>query len=401
MAGNGLQGSLLGVRAESEGFGLAVTGIVMTGYFAGFLAGSRVATSFVSSVGHIRVFAALASLASATVLAHALWIHPVMWALMRFVSGLCMAGLYVVAESWLNEIATNASRARVLAVYMVAMMGGLSVGQLLLNAADPGGYRLFALASILVSIALVPMALSAAANPPVVTLQRLSIRELAGIVPTGVVSSFLVGASHGALMGMGAVYAAAVGLPASRISVFLAAPMVGAVVFQWPIGWCADRLPRRLVIVVVAATAAATATVLGIVAPDSLVAVVAMFVLGGTTFPLYSLAIAYTNDWLPSARYAPASAALVRTNGIGAVVGPVTAAAAMRLIDPGAFFAVLVVTHGLIVVYVVWRILFREAPPEESRVRVLPFPARASAAAVGLLRRRLGNGARLNRGVRA
>ena len=218
MVGNGLQGSLLGVRSELEGFSAPVSGAIMAAYFVGFLIGGRSATKALTLVGHIRVFAALASMVSAASLVHALAVHPLSWLAMRFATGLCMAGLYVVAESWINDLATNATRGRLLAVYMVVTMGGLAAGQFLLNVADPSGPDLFLLASILVSIALVPVVLSARGTPPTVIPERMSIGDLVREVPTGVTVSFLIGVAQGALVGMGAFYATRAGLsPAGTV----------------------------------------------------------------------------------------------------------------------------------------------------------------------------------------
>lgn len=388
MAGNGLQGSLLGVRSEAEGFSLTATGIVMACYFAGFLVGSRSAERLLGQVGHIRVFAALASSASAAVLMHALFISPFTWGLMRFVTGMCMAGLYVVAESWLNDMATNATRGRLLSAYMVATMGGLTAGQFLLEVADPDGFELFVLSSILVSASLLPVTLSASSTPPASVPEPLSFRELARNVPTGVLSSFWVGTSTGVLIGLGAVYAIAAGVPDSRISIFLAAPLVGSFLLQFPIGWISDRISRRTVMLWVAASASGLAAILAVVSAGSWLAIALMFLLGGTVFPLYSLTIAFTADWLPQSQLTAASAALVRVNGVGAVFGPLAAAPLMAFASPSMFFWTMVVTHGLIVAYISWRVLFRDALPVERQRAFVAYPARASAVAANLIGRR-------------
>lgn len=388
MAGNGLQGSLLGVRTESEGFSLTATGVVMACYFAGFLVGSRSAERLLGQVGHIRVFAALASSASAAVLMHALFISPVTWGLMRFVTGMCMAGLYVVAESWLNDMATNATRGRLLSAYMVATMGGLTAGQFLLEVADPEGFELFVLSSILVSASLLPVTLSASSTPPAGVPEPLSFRELARHVPTGVLSAFWVGTSTGVLIGLGAVYAVAADVPDNRISTFLAAPLVGSFMLQFPIGWISDRISRRTVMLWVAAFACGLAAVLATVSPGSWLAIGLMFFLGGTVFPLYSLTIAFTADWLPQSQLTASSAALVRVNGIGAVFGPLAAAPLMALASPAMFFWVMVVTHGVIVAYISWRVVFRDALPAERQGAFVAYPARASAVASNLIGRR-------------
>ena len=388
MAGNGLQGSLLGVRSEAEGFSIVAIGIVMACYFGGFFVGGLYAQRLISQVGHIRVFAALASSASGAALLHSLFISPLSWGLMRFVTGMCMAGLYVVAESWLNDMATNATRGRLLSMYMVATMGGMTAGQFLLEAADPNGFELFVLASLLVSASLVPVTLSASSNPPLGVPEPLSTRELARASPTGVFASFWVGTSAGLLIGLGAVYAVTVEIPNSRIPVFLAAPLIGSVVMQWPIGWISDRVGRRSVMWWVAVAATAICVALALIDPKSWLVVALVFGLGGMTFSLYSLTIAYTADWLPQSQLTAASAALVRVNGVGAVVGPLVVAPAMALTSPQAFFWVMVTTHGLIAAYISWRVLFRDALPMERQRAFIAYPARASAAAANLISRR-------------
>ena len=387
MVGNGLQGAVLGVRTESEGFGLAVSGIVMACFFLGFLIGTRLAEHFLAAVGHIRVFAALASVASGVSVLHLLWINPTSWALLRMVFGLCMAGVYVVVESWLNDMATNATRGRLLSMYMVSSMGGLTLGQLLLNGADPAGFELFVISSVLISAALVPITLSATSAPPLVVPQPLSFRQLVSLAPTGVLTSLCSGISHGTLLGLGAVYAANEGLPTSRIALFLVAATAGAIAFQWPLGSISDRVSRRAVIFTVAAAATAIAGIMLLVEPGSVLSLVLMFCFGGATFPLYSLAIALVGDWVPSSQLNGASAALVRTSGVGAVIGPLVGGAVMALTAPWTFFLVLVGAHAVVVVYTGWRIVARDGIPVAQQGECMPWPMRASAMAVNLLRR--------------
>jgi MFS family permease len=387
MVGNGLNGAVLGLRSEAEGFGLGVSGLVMASYFAGFLAGTSFTERALRAVGHIRVFAALASTASSAVLVHTVIVDPIVWSLMRFVFGACMAGLYVVVESWLNDLSTNATRARLLAVYMVVSMGSLGVGQLMLNVADPSGFSLFVLASVLVSMALVPVTLSASSAPPLVVPEPMNLRALVRVVPSGVFSSFCVGAALGTLLALGAVYGSAVGMSPARISVFLAAPMVASVLSQWPIGLAADRFPRRAVMIAVAVVAAAAAASLLVMPDGSNGAIVAMFVVGAAGYPLYSLTIAYSMDWLPQEQMMGASAALVRINGVGSLVGPLVTAGLMAAFSPHMYFVMLCGAHALIAVFLGYRALVRDALPMERQRRYVAFPARATAAAAALARR--------------
>lgn len=391
MVGNGLNGSLLGVRSEAEGFSLVVTGLIMTAYFAGFMAGTMYAESALKTVGHIRVFAALASTASTVVLIQAISVHPVTWLITRFFFGACMAGLYVVVESWLNDLATNATRGRILSIYMIVTMGGAGGGQFLLNIEDSSGFMLFIVVSALVSLSLVPVTLSASSAPPIVIPEPIGLRALMQRIPTGLTASFFSGAGAGALIGMGAVYASQVELSAGEISIFLAAPMIGALLLQWPIGWLSDKLPRRGVLFAVGVGAAVTPLLALSVSSDSPLATVSMLLLGGAMFPFYSLTVAYSNDWLKAEEILGASGTLVRVNGTGAIVGPLVTAGAMVAFGPRAFLWTISGIFTIVSVFILVRIIVKDPLPQERQRRWVPFPARASAAAANLIPRRRRN----------
>lgn len=386
MVGNGLNGAVIGIRSNNEGFSFVVTGIIMAGYFAGFLLAPSVVVRMIPAVGHIRVFAGLASTASSAVLVHAIAVLPPTWVLMRFVFGFCMAGLYIVIESWLGEMSDTANRGRTLAIYMIVSLGGLGAGQYLVAVADPNGFRLFVVASVLVSMSLVPVTLAATSRSPVVAVpDKVSVRELASFVPTGVISSFMSGAATGILLGLGAVYATAIGLSLGRTGFFLVAPTIGAILFQWPIGRLSDRISRRTVIFGVAVVAVGACGVLVALPEQSILVPVMMVGLGGTMFPLYSLVVSYTLDWAPEGKTLGASSTLVRINGAGALVGPLVAAPILSVFGAAWFFATMAVSFGVIVVYVGWRLAFKDAMPMDRQKEFVPFPARAGAVAFGLV----------------
>lgn len=379
MVGNSLGGSVVGIRAELESFNGIATGVIMASYFGGFLAGSRLSIGLLSSVGHVRVFAALASLASTVALVQAVAVTPLIWGPTRFITGACMAGLYVVAESWLNDIATAQTRGRILAAYMVVSMGGVAIGQALLVTASALEVTLFIVASILISMAVLPVSLSTTSAPPITTPEPLSLRELIKIVPTGAVSMFLIGTSTGVLFGMGAVFATRSGFTNNETALFLFAPMVGAVLFQFPLGIVSDRVPRRGLLAVVATSTSLAALLLTRLDPTSIAGTAAMFVLGGLMFPLYSLAIAYTNDWIPNSKMVAASSSLVMINGAGAVVGPLLTAGLFVFTDQ-AFFMLLCTTHGLMAAYIGYRIMVKDALPVERQRPWVPVSSRATSA---------------------
>jgi len=385
MLGNGLQGTLLGVRATLEGFPTTVTGFVMTGYFAGFLAGSVLAPRIVARVGHIRVFAALASLASASVLIHAAFVDPWVWGAMRLVTGFSYAGLYVVAESWLNDRATNDTRGQVLSIYMVVAYAGMTVGQLLLNLADPGGFVLFVLISVLVSLALVPIALTAAPAPAFDTPSRVGLRQLYRISPLGVLGGMGTGVANGMLFGMGAVYARAAGMTVSEVSMFMGLMLLGGLLLQWPVGQVSDWLDRRMVIVAVTATATMLSLLLALVPAISTNGKLGLvFLLGGTILPMYSLCGAHVNDHLDPSQMVAASSGYVLVNGLGASIGPATVSLAMSAAGPNGFFIALAVVLGAIVVFGAWRMTQRPSVAAEARAHFVAMPPRTSPIAGAL-----------------
>ncbi|RDD60367.1 MFS transporter [Ferruginivarius sediminum] len=379
MLGNGLQGTLLGVRASGEGFGDSVTGFVMSGYFIGFLAGSTITTRAVQRVGHVRVFAALASIASIAILVHSIFVTPLVWGLMRVMTGFAYAGLYVVTESWLNDRATNELRGRLFSVYMVVSYLGMGGGQLLLNVSDPGSHDLFILVSIIVSLALVPILLSATRQPDSATPEPLSMRQLYRISPLGTVGCFATGIANGTIFGMGAVYARTSGLTVSEVSIFMGALIVGGAIFQWPIGKLSDRIDRRKVITVVALSAAvlAAAAVAMARVSDTGLLLLAL-ALGGTVLTLYSLFIAYTNDHLEPRQMVAASSGLVLATGIGAILGPSTTGLVMDLTGPDGFLWYLSAIHVGIAAFSLYRMTRRAAPTAEEQSSYVVTATRTS-----------------------
>jgi len=394
MAGNGLQGSLLGLRASLEGFDTNVLGFVMSGYFVGFLAGSLFAPRVVARVGHIRVFAALASLASISILVHSVFIDPWVWGAMRIVTGFCYAGLYIVSESWLNDMSDNANRGRLLSIYMVVQMGAVAGGQYLLGVSDPSGANLFMLIAVLVSLAVLPLCLSASRTPDFSTPETMSFRELFRLSPLGSAGMVMSGVANGALFGFGAVYAQRAGFTITEISTFMAVMFLGGMVLQWPIGRVSDMIDRRLVIlfVTIAATlVAAVAAMLPEPAPLSvqpggeerviwpILAAAALF--GGLSIPHYSLFTAHVNDRVPIRKMVAASSALVFLNGVGAIAGPNIAALLMGQAGPSGFFITLAGVHAAIGLMTGFRMLRRRAPQPAEQADFVAMPLRGTAIA--------------------
>lgn len=366
LAGAGLQASLLGLVAEDSGFSSTVTGVIMTAYYAGFLLGSNVAESFISKVGHVRTFAALASLGSVAILVHGLYIDPTVWSAMRFVTGLSFAGLYVVTESWLNRETTSQNRGGVLAVYMIVTHTGLAGGQSLLIAAPSSGLVLYIIASIILSIAVVPILLSTTPQPQIETdTARLGLTALWRKTPLGSAGCFFAGIGSGIMFGMGAVYIRQLGLGVGMISAFMAAIMLGGAVFQWPVGKLSDAFDRRHVIlgVALATSAAAVALHMTVLAGNGLI--LAGFVLGGLASTLYPLSLSYANDWLDADQMVSASSGLVTFYGAGALFGPLGTGVLMGAIGPVGFVVYIVALMMVVAGFTAYRMTLNDGPDSQ------------------------------------
>ena len=379
MIGNGMQGTVLGVRGGIEGFDTTTMGVVMSGYFLGFLGGAKLTPIMLRHVGHVRVFAALGSLISAALIIFAAVVDPIAWTLMRILVGFCYSGVYIVTESWLNNQATNETRGQALSAYVIVQMVGIIAAQGFLNLADPAGYDLFVIMSVAVSVAVAPMLLTAGPTPAFETTRGMSLGQLFRSSPLGCVGSFLLGAIFACQFGMGAVFATEADLTTAEISIFLGAIYAGGLVLQYPIGWISDRMDRRRLIAFVTATGSGAA-ILMYLGQDSLPALVAAaFLTGGTSNPLYSLLIAHTNDFLEHEDMAAASAGLIVLNGIGAVGTPVLVGYLMREYGVGAFPAFIALVFAVMTLYALYRMTRRPAKSAEETLPMAPISYGATA----------------------
>ncbi len=382
MLGNGLQGTLLGVRGAAEGFSTSSMAIVMSAYFVGFLGGSRLAPELIRRVGHVRVFAALGSFISAILVLYAVAPHPIAWALGRVLIGFCFSGVYVVAESWLNDTSTNENRGQTLSLYLIVQMLGIVTAQGLLNVADPGGYDLFIIASVLVSISFAPILLSVSPAPAFQRTKPMTLRHLFAVSPVGFVGAFLLGAIFSALFGMSSIFASQIGLSVREISIFVAAIYLGGMLWQYPIGWFSDRMDRRLLITGLNLAGVLVMAVALLVPGNFLWLLFVAFVIGGISNPLYSLYIAYTNDFLEAEDMAAASGGLIFLSGIGAVAGPLVLGWMMDSWGPFSFFGYIGGVMALMTAYAVYRMTQRAAPSVDETSSYRPIGPSSSPVAV-------------------
>ena len=362
MVGNGVQGSLLGIRGALEGFSTFQLSVVMSAYFLGFLGGSRLAPTMIRRVGHVRVFSALGSMISAVLILYPLLLDWVSWSAMRVVIGFCFSGVYVTAESWLNNTASNETRGQTLSAYMIVQMLGIIASQGLLAMGDPGGFGLFIIPSVLVSLAFMPILLADTPAPTFDAIKPMSFVQLFRTSPLGCAGMLLTGGVFSAMFGMASVYGAMSAMTIGQIAVFVAAMYVGGLILQYPIGWLSDRMDRRALILGMAAAGSVVMAVAAALPTAFVFEVVVALLLGGIINPLYSLLIALTNDHLSKEQMPGASAGLIFLNGFGAIFGPLVAGWLMGEIGPKGYFLIIGVLFAVLAGYAAYRMTRRASP---------------------------------------
>ncbi|MGJ8624172.1 MAG: MFS transporter [Yoonia sp.] len=386
MLGNGMHFTLIGLRGAIEDFSSAQLSIITSGYFLGFLSGARFTPVLIRRVGHVRVFAALGSFMSAGLLAFPLLTDPWVWTVLRIIVGFCMSGIYVAAESWLNNASTNDTRGKVLSAYMIAQTLGIIGAQYLLTFGDAATNVLFIGASILVSLSFGPILLSATPAPITEVAPPMPLRNLFKSSPLGTLGIFLLGSIYATQSGMGAVFGAQIGMEAGQIAFFIAMLFAGALLMQYPIGWLSDRMDRRTLIFGAAALGASACILSMLTDYNQWWLMAAAFFAGGVTTPLYALFLAYTNDTLPAEDMAGASGGLVFTFGLGAIIGPMVTGFAMEWLGPYAFWLVIGLTFVTIAGYALYRMTQRAVVPvddTDSYLNVLPTTSMVAVEAAG------------------
>lgn len=357
--GNGLQGALLPLRAEIDAQTAIEIGILGSSYFAGFGIGCLIAARLLQRAGHIRVFAAAVALASTTALAHALISEPVLWWILRGTTGFCFAILYTVIESWLNEKATNETRGAIFSVYTAINLTVITLGQLLLLLGDPAQFPLFAVASILVSISAIPLALSTSDQPAAIESVKINLKKLYRQSPVGAVGTIGTGLANGSFWALGPIYAAeraGTASAATSVAIFMSAVVIGGAIGQWPLGVLSDRMDRRRVIVMATFGAIAAAILMLFAAPIipfGIFLAAAMF--GFFSFPLGALATAHMNDHVQPSEYVGTAGGLLLLFGIGAVIGPVAASILINFTSLTALFVWTLSVHVSVLIFTILR----------------------------------------------
>ena len=374
MSGSGFLATLISIRLERAGSGTMAIGMVATAYFGGLVLGSLRAGDVVRQVGHIRAFAAFVALLSASTLAYALLAHPLFWSMLRLIDGVCVAGVFICLESWLNDRAEPQMRGSVLAAYMVALYSGQAVGQLLLGAAGAYPAIPFQIASILISLAIIPLCLTRSSAPAPVEATAFSIRSLLAASPLGTIGALATGLMLGAFYGLAAVHVRRLGLELPETARFMMIVILGGVALQWPLGRLSDRYDRRAVIIVSFAIVLLVSLALALTGSGGigLMALGALF--GGLSFALYPLCVAHCNDRLLESERVTASGRLVLLYSVGAACGPVCAAGVMTVSGTGGLFLFIAMCAGLALVLGLWRQRASDPVPsaEQQEFQIMP-----------------------------
>ncbi len=373
LVGNGLTGTLLGVRADLEGFRPGVIGLVLAGYYLGYVAGSYFAPPAIIRVGHVRVFSGLAGLASGAVLVHLLLVDPVSWFVLRLLVGFSVSALYVVCESWMNGVATNRTRGGLFAIYMIVVSASLLGGQVVYALLGATGFEPFVIASVLISLAVVPVTLSVFPAPAPPRPQPLPVRLVFRIAPLAVVGTLAAGFVSQGMLAAGVVYATQVGFDAAATGAFVGAALAGGMLLQFPLGAWSDRVDRRLVIAVAAVVAAVVALIASQVGTDRRLVLIALTAIaGGAAFPIYSLSVAHLNDYIDDDLKVAAIAKVVLVNGFGAIAGPIAGGFMVGRVSPGSLFVLFAGAHGVVAAYALFRMTRRSAAEEAERASFVP-----------------------------
>ena len=401
---HGLQGNLLGLRAVLEDFDIIATGILMSGYFIGYFTAANVVPNLVGKVGHIRVFAAFASVASLSILIHAIFVNPYIWSIGRFLTGFSMLSIFVVVESWLNDRATNRTRGKVLSIYMVITFTGLALGVLLLNFNNPSQYEPFILVSLLLSIALIPILLTKRKPPTFKKISSISIKELYKTSPFGTVSMFCVGFLHPAIFTMGAVYGALMNFSILEISLYLFLITIAGALFQWPIGYLSDRFDRRLIIIITALLGSVFSflcffsvsespdfinlssnwkTIVQHISSHRLIFYICISLYAGMCLPLFSLNLAYVNDFLPKEKFVSAGAGLQLIFGLSAMTAPFLCSFFIKELGPNGFFVFLFIFQTIIGLFGFYR-MTRRSSTENPDNTFTPLPRNITPVGIQL-----------------
>ena len=385
VAGSGLLSSSISLHAGEMGLPANVIGLIMASYFLGFIVGTYLCPRIIASVGHIRAFSVFAAIAATAAIAHALFFGIVAWVVLRLITGVCLAGLFMVVESWLNEQTANSIRGRVFAIYQVISLVSIAAGQWLLLLRPVNLSAPFLICGMLFALALVPIALGRESEPAPVARVRLDLQHLWSVSPLGVLGAFTAAVANSVFFALGPVFAATAGMTLTQLALFMTVVILGGVLLQWPIGHLSDRFDRRRIIFAVSVSAATLAGCAAVTREQvTALFYLSAFLYGGSTFCIYPLCIAHSNDHVRSRDFIKTASGLLLVYGAGATLGPALAGLVMGSLGSNAFFQFLMVAHGCLSIFIIYRIATRPRAAGDQRERFVMF-SRTSQSALKML----------------
>ncbi|SFU20718.1 Predicted arabinose efflux permease, MFS family [Mesorhizobium sp. YR577] len=370
LGGNGLQGTLIALRGAQEGFSASTIGFMGTSYFAGFLLGCIAITRIMKAVGHVRSFSALAAIASAGTLMLVLVIDPIMWSAIRFATGFCFAGLFTIMESWLNSGVQNHDRARVLALYRIIDIGSVTGAQFMIPVFGAGGFTIFAIMSIMITLSLVPVSLGDRSNPKPPEDVKLDLARVWRISPLGCIGCIAVGVTNSAFRTLSPVYAEQIGMSVADVVTFISVGIIGGALIQYPLGYLSDRWDRRKVLLLTTCCAMLSALAIVFLAGSTVIANFAfVFVFGSFAMPLFSLSAAHANDRAGKGEFVLVNAALMLFYSFGAIGGPLAASTVMQYFGPHSLFTFMAAIYAIFILITLYRMGVRSPVPANHRGR--------------------------------
>ena len=383
--GNGLQGTLSSWRADFEGFSVLTTGLIMSGFFIGALASSMLSPKLIKKTGQIRTYAAYASIASTAILIQILFIEPPVWFVARFLSGFCIIGIMIIVEGWLNSISSNENRGQIFSFHMIIVWGGLALGQGLFAVDDPSGVSLFLLASILLSVSLIPILLTEIKAPETDVQESLGLRALWKASPSGVATIGLSGLASAGFFGVGTIYAIKAGLSVSETALFMTLFIGFGAVSQWPLGWLSDKIDRRKVILLCCASVISICIVLTSFEFTSTIFLILSALVGAFTLPLYSLGVAQANDRLEPKQMISASGTIVLVFSVFAALGPLTMSYFLELFEMFGFMLYMGIVHLIIAVTMLMMMMINQDVDESEQTNFQVMGQRPSVVAMEVI----------------
>jgi MFS family permease len=383
--GNGLQGTLSSWRADFEGFSVLTTGLIMSGFFVGALASSMLSPKQIKKTGQIRTYAAYASIASTAILIQILFIEPPIWFVARFLSGFCIVGIMIIVEGWLNSISSNENRGQIFSIHMIVVWGGLALGQGLFVVDDPAGVSLFLLASILLSVSLIPILLTEIKAPETDVQESLGLKALWKASPSGVATIGLSGLASAGFFGVGTIYAVKAGLSVSETALFMTLFIGFGAVSQWPLGWLSDKIDRRKVILLCCASVISICIVLVSFEFTSTIHLILSALVGAFTLPLYSIGVAQANDRLEPKQMISASGTIVLVFSVFAVLGPFTMSYFLELFEMFGFMLYMGIVHLVMAITVLMMMMITQDVDESEQTDFQVMGQRPSIAAMEVI----------------